>query len=68
MLTSSVNVIIQLLILMTCTLSLLIYYTLKKGSGINISVTGLPLTTLLHLIRNYTHIILLIGVEIDISD
>jgi hypothetical protein len=66
MLTSSVNVIIQLLILNTCKLLLHIIYTQSipglypvTQSKID-TVTGLPLTTLLHLIRNYTQ-------ELDIN-
>ena len=52
MLTSSVNVIIQLLILHACRMLLLILFThiLHKIY----TVTGLPLTTLLHLISSYT--------------
>lgn len=54
MLTSSVNVIIQLLILITCMMLLLITFTLILNREIY-TVTGLPLTTLLHLTRSYTH-------------
>ena len=70
MLTSSVNVIIQLLILYACKILLLIDHThnnscLCDKEGDNIipiytgfsiyTVTGLPLTTLLHLSSPYTH-------------
>ena len=54
MLTSSVNVIIQLLILYTCKMLLLIHYTLILYRNEIDTVTGLPLTTLLHLISEFT--------------
>ena len=54
MLTSSVNVIIQLLILHACRMFLLILYTQVRKPIKIYTVTGLPLTTLLHLIRIYT--------------
>ena len=56
MLTSSVNVIIQLLILHACRMFLLLPHTPLDTYSLKIyTVTGLPLTTLLRLIRDYTH-------------